>query len=311
LVVTTGLLETVIGLTLWTFSPLIRPLLTSLQIRQQERLLYFIQIAPLLLALLLTAIFFIPQYLTNETNLGTEDISRFCLLLTSAYALQFGLLAFRGFRTIMRTMKFSSACKRSGRFVNVEGRLPVLALSHPPHQVALIGLLSPVILISEDLLQASGLNIYALDVVLAHEQAHARQRDNWKLLSLNLVPRLNLPLPTGTNWMQLWQSAAEFAADDEAVNGDTDRGLLLAETLLNLIRQTTVHSSQTVCLPLLNDKQSIAARIDRLIELPRRHESSPLSVALGLSVAILGILTMMIAVAPHLHALSEYLLHLE
>ena len=89
-VVMTGLLQTVLELTLWISAPLILRLLTSLPTRRSERLLYGLQLTPLLTALLITGSLCVPQYLRNETNLEAERVGWLCLLLASAVSFWFG-----------------------------------------------------------------------------------------------------------------------------------------------------------------------------------------------------------------------------
>lgn len=311
-VVMTGLLQTVLELTLWISAPLILRLLTSLPIRRSERLLYGLQLTPLLTALLVTGSLFVPQYLRNETNFEAEHVGWLCLLLASAVSVWFGCAALRGLRVAARTMRFITACKRTGcKVQSIHKGFPVLALPGETHCVALVGLFNPFILISGDMIENGGFTSVALEVALDHERSHARQLDNWKLLLLYFLPGLSLRLPGGSTWMQLWQSTAEWAADDDAVRGDSARAFLLAEALVAVARPAAPCHPAMVLTTLASGTADLGTRIDRLIY-PRFGSRSPRyrSILLALSAMAFGVAGAIASLILCAHSLSEHLLHL-
>ena len=180
----------------------------------------------------------------------------------------------------------------------------------------------PRIFISTDLLADGGLDPLALDLILQHEQSHAIQRDNWKLLSLYCLPRLNLPLVGATTWLHQWQSAAEWAADDDAIRGDANRALLLAQTLVAFARRiTNARTHEMVSTAFVCGNEGLQLRVNRLLELdlaktdgtgPSSAKMNPsaLSAAAALSAMLLGGAAAIAALTPWLHDLSEHLLHL-
>jgi beta-lactamase regulating signal transducer with metallopeptidase domain len=312
IVVSICILHTAFELILWIGSPLLLRRLASLPARQHERLLYLLQLAPFVVAVLLTGLLCVPQYLYTETNLAPETVGWLCLLLAATVITRFGFAAVRALRIAARTMLFSRACRRTGQSVRcAHNQIPIYTLPEPAHRVALIGLFNPFVCISRHLMEDGSLSALALDVVLDHEHSHALHRDNWKLLSLHAIPRLNLRLPGGGTWMRHWQSVAEWAADDDAVQGDSRRAFLLAETLVALTRQATLPTPGLICTGLVYEGSEFALRIDRLIQgVPLYRPQRSLPGVLVLAAMVLGAALVIATLSPWLQNLSERLLHL-
>jgi hypothetical protein len=312
IVVSTGILQTALELILWICSPLLLRRLASLPARHQERLLYLLQLTPFAGAALLTSLLCVPQYLHAETNLAAENVGWLCLLLATLVFSWFGFAALRSLRIAAKTMRFTRACRRFGQSVRyAHNQTPIYVLPEPAHRAALVGLFNPFVFISRHLMEDGGLSPSALDVVFDHEHSHALHRDNWKLLSLHAIPRLNLRLPGGSTWMQHWQSAAEWAADDDAVRGDSTRAFLLAETLVALTRQATMPDSGVICTGLVCGESGFAVRIDRLIQrVPPGRPQRSLPTVLTLAALVFGAALGIAILSPWLQNLSERLLHL-
>ena len=312
IVVSAGLLQLAFELLLWIGSPLVLRVLTSLPIRQLERALYLARITPFVLAILVTVAFCVPWYLSNETNFAAERVGSLCLLLAAAVSAWYGISALAGLRIALRTMFFTRACKRDGRGVLADPKqTPILAFSGPAHRVALVGFVRPFIFISSSLVEDGGLDPLALEVVLDHERSHAAQRDNWKLLSLHCLPRLDLRLPGGRTWMQFWQNAAEWAADEDAVRGSSARAFRLAETLVFFSVHTASRIPKVASTALVCRDGDLVTRVERLIN--RESVSSPQHhrlVAAAFWTLLLAAGIFMMTMAPWLHELPEHLLHL-
>ncbi|HEX4004799.1 MAG TPA: hypothetical protein VHX60_01365 [Acidobacteriaceae bacterium] len=279
--------------------------------RRRERILYLLQVAPLLLGLFVAGALCLPEYLLFEPTHETEPVGWICLLLTAAVVLWFGSALLRGLRIALRTLRFTSACRRSGRIVpHASSSLPVRALVDPNPPVCLIGFLHPLVVVSADLLEAGGLNPGALDVALDHERAHAQHRDNWKLLSLCLLPRLHRRFGPSDCWQQHWQKAADWAADDDAVRGDPARSFLLAETLVRAARSVRGSSSSIICTALTSAETGLSARIDRLLRPPQVSRPVGASLSFGLGAAAFLALGAAGIAFPWIYSLSEHILHL-
>jgi hypothetical protein len=321
--VAVGMVQVVSELVLWAAARPILRLLGPLSARSRERSLYCLQLTPLLLALGLSCLVCVPGYLRNETNLASEAVGWPCLLLAGGVVAWFASTAVRGLRIIVRTAIFANACKAPGAGTLPKfTRTPIVSLPDADHRVALVGLFRPRIFISNDLLTDGGLGPLALDLVFEHERSHAVQGDNWKLLSLYCLPRLNLSLSGGGTWLQQWQSAAEWAADDDAVRGDFGRALLLAQTLVDFARRVAgARPPAMVSTAFVCGNKGLELRVNRLLEIGPAstgsagralavQEAGRLSAALTLLAMFLGGAAAIAALTPWLHDLSEHLLHL-
>lgn len=310
--VVTGLVHAILQAAIAVKARGILRLLGPLSARARERALYLIQTAPLAAALLFVGACCIPEYLRNEPDSGTEGVSRLCLVLAAMALAWFGSSLLRGLRMMLRTARLRQALRPSESVQSVsEGTLPMLMVEEPKHLVALVGLFRPVILISQDM--AETLHGRALAVALDHEKSHARQWDNWKLLSLSFLPRLPL---TGGRWMQLWQEAAEWAADEDAVGSDSSRRLLLAETLVRVARRASLPEPALIQTALSCAAANLETRVMRLLREPLSDEANPgtrrrsRSLFLLLGVLLIACLGIALAFSPWIYAASESLLHL-
>jgi beta-lactamase regulating signal transducer with metallopeptidase domain len=224
----------------------------------------------------------------------------------------YGISAFAGLRIALRTILFTRACRRDGQgVVAAPNQTPIITFSGPAHRVALVGLVDPFIFISSSLMEEGGLDPFALEVVLDHERSHAAQRDNWKLLSLHCLPRLDLRLPGGRTWMQLWRNAAEWAADEDAVRGSSVRAFQLAETLVYFSRHAGEQDRPVACTALLCGEAELVTRVERLIH--READSSVperRATALAFWSLVLVVALSLASLTPWLHELPEHLLHL-
>jgi hypothetical protein len=312
IVVSAGLLQLALELLLWIGSPLLLRFFASLPIRRRERALYVVRVAPFVLALLVTVSFCVPSYLSNETNFAAERVGSLCLLLAAVVSAWYGISAFGGLRIALRTALFSRACLRDGQGIPTSpDETPILTFPGPAHRVALVGLVRPFIFISRSLVEDGGLDPLALEIVLDHERSHATQHDNWKLLSLRCVPRLNLRLPAGSTWMQLWQNAAEWAADEDAVRGNSARAFQLAETLVFFSVHAAARDSKIASTALVCREADLVTRIERLIN--RDAGSSTQDnryAAVAFWTLLLAVALFLATLTPWLHELPEHLLHL-
>jgi len=310
LLIVFGLLLTVLQLALSRSAPFILRRLQSASPRRRERALYRIQLAPPLAALFMTAAVCIPAYLRFEPNREVESVSGLCLLLAATTGLWLSVSLFRGLRTLRHTLRFTRACRQSGQLVQQCGPTPVLAVERPAYPFALLGFLRPLIIVSTDLLAENGLCSDALAVALDHERSHARHRDNWKLLSLSFLPRLRFL--TGDPWTPAWRAAADWAADDEAVAGDSGRSLLLAEAIVRAAQtartRAVVGAALVIHTALTSAEAGLVTRIDRLLH-PRPTRAARSFVVPALAALSLLAAAAAIAASPWIYSLSESLLH--
>jgi Zn-dependent protease with chaperone function len=313
LLIAFGLLNAALQAGLARCAPFILRRLHAAPARRRERILYRIQLAPALTALFLAATVCTPAYLRFEPIHGGESVSGLCLLLAAATSLWIAYSLLGGLRIAFRTLRFTRACRLSGRLVQRCGPTPVVAVVRPACPVALLGFRSPLIIISTDLLADDRLSPEALAVALDHERSHVLHRDNWKLLSLTFLPRLTILF--GDPWEPAWRAAADWAADDDAVRGDSHRSLLLADAIVRTARAaraTPVLANPAAPLihtALTSAEASLAARIDRLLH-PHPAPTRRSFVLPGMSAVILLVTLAAFAASSWIYSFSESLLHL-
>lgn len=284
--------------------PLLR-LLGSVSSRTRERALYLLQIAPLPAGLFFAGALCMPQYLRLEPSSERESVSLLCLLLAASVVLWFGVFAFRGLRIALRTHRFVRDVSRSARASVSHGRLPVLTLREAGPLIALVGFFRPSVLVSRSLLAGEVLDTAALALVLDHESSHAAHRDNWKLLSLRLLPGFGF-----NPWLHPWQAAAEWAADDDAVCGDPARRLLLAETLVRVARSGPASRPPILHTAFMCREEELASRVGRLLGESAASRPVRRSLVLAGSGFALSLLAAAVVFSPWVYALSESILHL-
>jgi hypothetical protein len=312
--VSMAVLQILFELLLWlAASPILRAV-RSLTLRRQERVLYLLHFVPVALSLAITALCWVPEYVANETNFASEEVGSVCLVIASLLFTWWAVRAVKAGVIAMRTLRFSRACRRNGTPVSAgDSTTPIVAVPAAVVRAGLVGILRPFIFISKSLLDDRSFAPVALGIVLAHERAHARQHDNLKLLTLHCLPRLNLRLASGKTWMQHWQNAAEWAADEDAVHGDRGRALLLAETLIVLARSTQATQPQVACTYFVCEQSELAQRIERLLQ-PRSNARSGAGASYRIlaacAVAVAATTVVLVNVAALLHDVPERLLHL-
>lgn len=250
----------------------------------------------------------LPAYLRLEPHQELDGVSLACLTVVSALSLWWFAAVLCGLLVTLRTLRFARASHRSGEAFIVDDYFPVLRIPHFGFPVARVGLLRPVVVISDEFAAAANrLNPDCL--ALAHERAHAAQWDNWKILSLAFLPRFDPFLPRRYRWIDLRQSVADWAADDDAVQGDPSRSLLLAEVLVQAARCVRSPYSPALCATLTSAETGLAARVARLTR--PQHNCQPDNTPLLHICAVLVLLAGAgLAFFPWFYPVSEWLLHL-
>jgi Zn-dependent protease with chaperone function len=282
--------------------------------RSAARFLFFMRLLPLALGLGAVLGLCIPSYLWLEPRGTPERVGLICLTLA--------LLAVAScFFSVVRTARaiaVSLCCNRSwqlaGRQTHVAGvSSPALVVKKEAPLLALAGLLTPRLVISDDVL--CSLSPEELDVALHHENAHRVSRDNLKRLLLLLAPG-PIPFVRGFALLeQAWARFSEWAADDEATQGDAHRALSMAGALLRVARMGAGRRLSFLHTSLVAGDHDLSARIDRLLRLDHaRPVSFPLTKALlsaagvGISLCLATILIFWPATLASVHRLLEQFL---
>jgi beta-lactamase regulating signal transducer with metallopeptidase domain len=101
-----------------------------------------------------------------------------------------------------------------------------------------------------------------LAAVQAHELAHARHRDPFRIWVAQLAADLQWPAPHASTRLRIWLHALELARDEEAREAGVD-GLSLAGAIVNVARL-----AQTRCgivARLVGEREMMRDRVSRLL----------------------------------------------
>lgn len=311
LIVVAGLMLALAQLALAQFAEPILRHLNAVTARRRERILYLLQIGPALLSVFVAVVLCLPAYLWCEPHGGNERVSLVCVMLAAGLGLWFASALLRGLRLALRTLRFAHRCRRSGLPLSDDRALVILAVPDPGRPVALIGFFRPLVLVSDAFVRvARGVHPDAFALALAHERAHVAHRDNWKLLTLSLLPRLPRFLAGGDPWRRHWQTAADWAADDDAVRGEPARALLLAGILVQAARSVHGTPPPVLSSALTSAETNLAARVHRLTN--PSAEPAPAAPSILPNVAALAgfAAAAILVLSPWIYSLSEWLLHL-
>ncbi|MGH9482414.1 MAG: M56 family metallopeptidase [Terriglobales bacterium] len=223
------------------------------------RWLLGLRLLPAALAAMVVGGLCVPSYIWLEP-VGRAERGSWGFSLAAAGGAVLVLLAVaRLAAAAIASRRFCRRCRQIGRIFVVPGAAPMLALA---------GIVRPRLLISRSVL--ARLSPAQLQAGLLHERAHLRARDNLKRLLMILTPA------PGAGFRALeraWVRAAEWAADDRAVAGDSQRSLTLASALVAVARlgpcapippvaALLVHAS------LAGDGADLAERVSRLLAPP-------------------------------------------
>jgi beta-lactamase regulating signal transducer with metallopeptidase domain len=194
----------------------------------------------------------VPSYLWLEPGEAAEEVGWTGVVAALLAIAIWGTSILRGVRLGLRSREWLK--RHAG---TIESGVPVLAMA---------GIFKPRLVVSRAVQQL--LTADELVVAMRHEVAHHAAADNLKRLLIALAPGL-LPGWHGFGTLERnWQRFAEWAADDDAVDGDNARSLALASALVRMARLRGV--SAPLAAGLL-DGDDLAARVDRLLH-PRIAE---------------------------------------
>jgi beta-lactamase regulating signal transducer with metallopeptidase domain len=300
-----GTIQLTLHLLLRLITPLAARSIDCMSVRGQERLCFAIPVTPHLLALLLTLTVVIPQYLRSEANLLPERVGIICFAGALAVAIRYFYAVLRAFRLLRNKHDPKDAP------VIMTAGLPVHLTAETYPQLAVTGLFSPRVILSQHLFANPAFSPELLEIALAHEKAHIRHFDNLKhLMLLSLV----LPEePAGGQWLRRWRHAAEIAADEDAVSGNSSRAIQLAETLLIAARTVSPRRAPELSLSLLRHEEDLDQRIHRLLGDNRPEpvaQPQELRAIQCAAVLATGACLGLILVAASFPQLVEYVLHL-
>jgi Zn-dependent protease with chaperone function len=282
--------------------------------RSAARFLFLIRMLPFTLGVGAVLGLCVPSYLWLEPQATSERIGLVCLILALLGAASCAGSIARAARAIAASVR----CKQDWQQAGCETLLPggpskVVIIQKDFPLLALIGVIHSHLVVSQTVLRF--LSAEELDLALQHEHAHRISRDNLKRLFL-LLSRRPIPLLRGFAALeQNWARFSEWAADDEAVRGDSYRALSLAAALLRLARLGALPRLTFLQTALLSADQDLAARVDRLLRIQTLQAVTPLrtrtlvsSSTVMIAVSV-GVLLVLPATLSAVHRLLELFLH--
>jgi len=234
------------------------------------RLLFFLRISPMALTLFALLAFCVPSYLWLEPVSAGEKVGFVCFVMACLGAGVWIISLTRVVSAVRGTVDYLHRCERQGRKINVPGEpSPALLLAEEAPVLAVAGVVRPRLVISKVVLR--GLTAQQRDAALRHERAHRISRDNIKRFLILLSPDVVPFLRVFTALEHQWAKFTEWAADDQAVQGDSRRALSLASALVRVARMGSRPKLSYLFSSLVHDGQELTERVDRLL----RPQPSP------------------------------------
>jgi beta-lactamase regulating signal transducer with metallopeptidase domain len=228
-----------------------------------SRFLFVMRMMPLSLAGFAVFGLCIPSYLSFEPNAGGEQVGWTCVALALlGAAVFFGSLA-RVALAASRSLQYGKACGKVGR-QTILGRDAMHATIVPQSAplLAVAGIFHSRLIVSADVLHA--LSPDELDAALRHERAHGIWRDNFKRLLFLAAPR-GFMFSKGLRAIERqWSKYSEWAADDFAAAGDSQKALSLAEALVQIARLGRF-APQPAIVSSFVEGSDLSERVDRLL----------------------------------------------
>ena len=237
--------------------------------RSAARFLFVLRMLPLILGLTVVLGLCVPSYLWLEPQIASERVGLACLLLAGLAGMAFSHSLVRTARAVSASARLRNEWRGSGNeaLLAKESQAVVdesaMVVQKKEPLLALSGVFHPSMVISRGVL--AELSKEQLDVALRHEIAHRDSHDNLKRLLLVLSPEF-FPFANGFAALErTWARLSEWAADDDAVQGDSHRALSLAAALLRVARMGAQSQLSTLHTCLLPADDDLSARVNRLL----------------------------------------------
>ena len=274
----------------------------TLRPRAAARLLFCLRVVPGLLSTIAVLTVCIPSYLWLEP-VSSEEIGPICLL-----AAVFGLVLW-----MQSATRVAVACVRLWKYrrnlkpSTITAREGVCLLETEAPILALTGVLHPRVLMSRGVQQA--LSADQLEAALGHEHSHLISRDNLKRLMMKLAPD-GLPFCSGYSRLEeQWSKYTEWAADDDAVGGDSARALSLAEAIVTVARMGT-RVAPALVSTLVADGDDLSERVNRLLNPSTQSPEQSLGFAGSTALLLSACIALALLLPTHLPAVHNVLEHL-
>lgn len=239
--------------------------------RLSSQLLFGLRMAPSALTLFIVVGFCIPSYVWLEPDISGERVGIACLLAALFGAAVWAVALLRGFSSVVRTDRYMRGCQRNGVATRVgQDAGQVLVLNDDVPLMAVAGVVHPCLVVSQSVMNA--LSDEQKEAAFRHETAHRISRDNLKKFLFLLAPDI-LPFVSGLSKLERgWAKFTEWAADDQAVDGNPQRALSLASALVKVAKMGVRPTPSYLLSSLVDDDRDLETRVDRLLREPAYAE---------------------------------------
>jgi Zn-dependent protease with chaperone function len=235
--------------------------------RLSARLLFGLRMAPAAAALFFVMGFCVPSYIWLEPDISGEKFGNACLLAAGLGAAVWAVALGRGVLSIARTARYLRVCQSHAVATTVgKDSSPVLMLQGDDLVLAMAGVIHPRLLVSRTVIGV--LSYEQMEAAFRHEIAHRISRDNLKKFMFAVVPDI-VPFVRGlANLERGWAKFAEWAADDQAVDGDPQRAISLASALVKVAKLGAHPAPSYLLMSLVDGDRELETRVDRLLREP-------------------------------------------
>jgi Zn-dependent protease with chaperone function len=231
----------------------------------RARLLYALRLLPVTISVIAAVALVSRAWLGFEPRQTPESPGPALLAAAGLGLLLLVVGAGRAFRSWRAGRDLSRRWIADGAPVRLTGvALPSYRIVHPWPVVCVVGTLRPRLFIADAVLESCTPD--ELASVLAHESGHVAARDNFKRLSLKLLPDVMAWIPSGRALEKAWENASEGAADARAAGARRGAALDLAAALVRVARLAASGASVELPARALLDGGSVAPRVQRLLE---------------------------------------------
>ncbi len=228
------------------------------------RFLFALRMLPAGLTLFAVLAFCIPSYLWLEPEATGEKVGLVCAVTAIFGMAIWAFSIVRVVGAVRGTSQYLHRCERHGRKVNMPGETsPALVLADKAPVLAVAGVLRPQLVISRRVMR--GLSPEQREAALRHERAHRTSGDNLKRFLMLLVPDVLPSVRAFTSLEHSWSKFTEWAADDQATAGDSERALSLASALVRVARMGAKPQLTYLSSSLMDDDHELSERVDRLL----------------------------------------------
>jgi Zn-dependent protease with chaperone function len=254
-----------------SFAPAAVRIAGTMKPGMSARLLFWLRMAPAAATLFLVIGFCVPSYVWLEPDIASERVGFACLLASLLGGAVWLVALVRGLLSIARTAQYMRACQSNGvESVVGQGTHPVLVLNGGVPLLAVAGMIHPRLVVSQSVMNA--LSEEQKEAAFRHEAAHRISHDNLKKFLFLLVPDI-LPMVSGLSHLERgWARFTEWAADDQAVDGDPQRALSLAAALVKVAKMGVHPTPSYLLSSLVDDDLDLETRVDRLLREPAYAE---------------------------------------